>query len=353
MPEISVILPVYNSNKHLDYCITSIINQTFKDFELFIVDDGSTDDTFSRCERFAKKDARIKVVRKTNEGIEKARIFGIENSKGKYLVFCDHDDWYSKNALEKLYETAVTTHSEIVVARYKEVINSWFPFSKEGFNLVPPQVVGHKEFIQKFYSNFFGYNQFSVSTWGKIYARHLFNKKLKTLGFNPTEDVALNIQIFPKASKIAFIEDTLYFHRFGGLSSKPNVKILLKNYEMLYYLKLDYLQDFPLKNSAQLMNIELKNIIVHFIKTSLITNQLSHEEIGNYLNSFRNTEVNKLFEAYYRENFDNDHFLESFYVNYTQNNWSAIIDSMRNEVRAGKYKLNLKIIVNHILSWIN
>lgn len=353
MPILSVILPVYNSGKHLDYCIKSILGQSFYDFELLIVDDGSTDDTFSRCARFAKNDFRIKIFHKPNEGIERARIFGIEKSMGEFLVFSDHDDWYSENALETLYKTVLTTGSEIVVARYREVINTWFPFSKEGFNFVPQRIVYHEEFVKQYYSNFFGLNQFSVSTWGKIYSRNLFLENLKALGFNSTEDIALNIQIFPLATKIAFIDDIIYFHRFGGLTSKPNVQILLQNYEALYYLKQEYLEKFPLRNGKTLINIELKNIILHFIKTSLIYNQLSPDVIALNLQMFRRTEANKSFEKYYHENFDNDHFLESFYMHYTTNNWSTIIDSLNKDVRRGIIIKQAKRIASKIISWVS
>lgn len=347
-------MPIYNIGNYLKKAISSVLNQTFSSFELLLINDGSTNPgTLKICNHFVNIDSRIKLLTKVNEGIEKTRIFGIENSKGTYLIFSDHDDWYSENAFEILYNNAKATNAEIVVAKYKEVINSWLPFTKDGFNVVEPKLIAHKEFILKYYSNFFGQNQFSVSTWGKIYKRSLFTTELVTLGFNPTEDVALNIQIFSRANNISFIDDVIYFHRFGGLTSKPNVKILLNNYEVLYYLKKEYLRKYTFNSGLRLINVELKNIIVHFIKTALIYRQFDNSEIGINLEIFRNTPASKEFEKYYKENFNNHHFSEDFYNYYITNNWEAIIKMYKDEIRKGRVKRQFKLIANKLVSIIN
>lgn len=103
MPLISVIVPVYNAEKFLHYCIDSILNQIFNDFELILVDDGSTDNSGKICDEYAGKDARAKVIHKQNGGVSSARNAGIEAAKGEYICFVDSDDYLEKDYLFSLY----------------------------------------------------------------------------------------------------------------------------------------------------------------------------------------------------------------------------------------------------------
>lgn len=98
----SVIVPIYNSERYLDKCINSILNQTLNNFELLLINDGSTDKSGTICDEFAKKDKRISVYHQKNQGVSKARNVGIENSKGEYIVFIDSDDWVDKEFLQSL-----------------------------------------------------------------------------------------------------------------------------------------------------------------------------------------------------------------------------------------------------------
>lgn len=102
MPEISVIVPIYNAEKYLDECISSIVNQDYNDFELILVNDGSTDSSINICERWAQKDARIIITQKQNGGLSDARNYGIDCAKGNYITFIDSDDYVSKDFLSYL-----------------------------------------------------------------------------------------------------------------------------------------------------------------------------------------------------------------------------------------------------------
>ena len=113
--KISIIVPVYKVERYLENCIESIINQTFKDFELILVDDGSPDRCGLICDNYAKKDERIKVIHKKNEGLSAARNSGIQIAKGEYIAFVDSDDCINKNMYETLYDTAIENKSDIVV----------------------------------------------------------------------------------------------------------------------------------------------------------------------------------------------------------------------------------------------
>ena len=106
MPTISVIIPVYNAEKFLHRCIDSILSQTYTDFELLLINDGSFDNSGEICNEYASKDARIKVFHKKNGGVSSARNLGLDNAKGEWITFVDADDWLEITALKKMLETA-------------------------------------------------------------------------------------------------------------------------------------------------------------------------------------------------------------------------------------------------------
>ena len=119
---ISIIVPVYNTETYLRRCIDSILAQTFTDFELLLIDDGSTDGSGAICDEYAQKDSRVRVFHKENTGVSATRNLGIEKSKGEYLIFIDSDDyWIDNNSLEQLYVTATNNDLDIVRGEYKAV----------------------------------------------------------------------------------------------------------------------------------------------------------------------------------------------------------------------------------------
>ena len=100
---ISVIVPVYNTEKYLHRCVDSILAQTFTDFELLLIDDGSTDSSGAICDEYAQKDSRVRVFHKENGGVSSARNLGLDKAKGKWVTFVDSDDWIKESFLNKLY----------------------------------------------------------------------------------------------------------------------------------------------------------------------------------------------------------------------------------------------------------
>ena len=115
MVEISVIIPVYNTEKYLNECLDSIVNQTLSDIEIICVNDGSTDNSLAILESYAKKDNRITVISQENNGQGSARNLGLKNSSGNYICFIDSDDYVDLNMLEKLYDNVILNNSDIVV----------------------------------------------------------------------------------------------------------------------------------------------------------------------------------------------------------------------------------------------
>ena len=120
-PKISVIVPVYNTEKYLHRCIDSILAQTFTDFEVLLIDDGSTDSSGTICDEYAHKDSRVRVFHKENGGVGAARKMGIDNAFGKYSIHVDSDDWIECNMLEELYKKACDTQADMVICDFYEV----------------------------------------------------------------------------------------------------------------------------------------------------------------------------------------------------------------------------------------
>ena len=107
----SVIVPIYKVEKYLEKCITSILNQSFTDFELILVDDGSPDSCPQICDNFALKDSRIRVIHKKNGGLVSARNIGIQAAKGDYICYVDGDDWIHKDMLSEIYKDSIQKYS--------------------------------------------------------------------------------------------------------------------------------------------------------------------------------------------------------------------------------------------------
>lgn len=119
---VSVIIPIYNVEKYLPKCLDSVINQTYKNLEIILVDDGSPDNSGKICDEYAKKDKRIKVIHKNNGGVSSARNVGLSETNGNWIAFIDSDDWIEINYIEILINVAIRNNSDIVICGYNRVV---------------------------------------------------------------------------------------------------------------------------------------------------------------------------------------------------------------------------------------
>lgn len=117
-PKLSVIVPVYKAEEYLHRCVDSILSQTFTDFEVLLIDDGSPDRSGEICDEYAKKDSRIRVIHKENGGVSSARQCGIDNAQGEYTIHADPDDWVEPTMLEELYSKAKSEDADMVICDY-------------------------------------------------------------------------------------------------------------------------------------------------------------------------------------------------------------------------------------------
>ena len=139
IPKISVLVPVYNTEKYIKKCIDSIKSQTITDWELILVDDGSTDDSGKICDEYAKQDEKITVYHKKNEGISATREFAVKHANGTYIQFVDSDDWIDADMLERMYGAAQAKNLDVVGCNFieeytsKSVRNRRYYVDKEPF----------------------------------------------------------------------------------------------------------------------------------------------------------------------------------------------------------------------------
>ena len=121
---VSVIIPVFNVEKYLSSCVNSVLNQSYTNLEIILVDDGSTDNSGSLCDEFQKRDDRVKVYHKPNEGLGYTRNFGIDHASGKYIMLLDSDDYIELEMIQRMYDRAIENSADLVVEGYVKVSES-------------------------------------------------------------------------------------------------------------------------------------------------------------------------------------------------------------------------------------
>lgn len=205
MPKISVIVPVYNVEKYLNRCIDSILAQTFTDFELILVDDGSPDNCGKICDEYAEKDERIHVIHKENGGLSDARNVGIDwafaKSNSEWITFIDSDDWIHPRYLETLYDAVKSTGCEISICAYEETTGG-NPEVDE--SQLEAEIVNTEDF-------FCEHNVNAVIAVCKLYKKEDFKDIRYPVG-KLHEDEYTTYKILFKYEKIAFANQPLYYY---------------------------------------------------------------------------------------------------------------------------------------------
>lgn len=204
---ISIIVPVYKVEKYLNKCVDSIINQTYKNLEIILVDDGSPDRCPQICDEYTKKDNRIKVIHKKNGGLSDARNIGIDNSTGEYIMFIDSDDYINDKMVELLYNNIKEKKSDVAICNFEYIFENCN--SKKVPNITPT-ILNSNQFWNLYYSEQ-GYVVFCVVAWNKLYKKELF----KTIRYDVGkyhEDEFIIHKIINQCNKISCINDKLYYY---------------------------------------------------------------------------------------------------------------------------------------------
>lgn len=264
MTKVSVIVPVYNVEKYLDKCLASLVNQTFKDFEVIIVNDGTPDNSQKIIDKYTKKYSNFKGFIKKNGGLSDARNFGIKKASGEYISLVDSDDYVASDFLKKMYEKALADKLDIVVcdtiAVYEDgreqVIKSNLRFSDDdvkNYLIAPP------------------------TGCIRLYRRSLFENNLFKKGIL-YEDLELTPGLANKTDKIGFVEEGLYYYlqRSGSIMKMRTFNNkLLDIFEVLESNRKKLKRKYPL---------EVEYLYITHLLRSTTLRFLDYEDTLKYLN---------------------------------------------------------------------
>lgn len=210
--KISIIIPVYNVEKYIERCIDSVLNQTLKDIEIILVDDGSPDNSGIICDNYAKKDNRIKVIHKKNAGLGYARNSGIEIAKGEFVGFVDSDDYVETTMFEKLYNKAFQENADTCLCNIKNISGTYR--DEEVIKEILPRLIGGNDCI-------------GMSVWKGIYSKKLIdNNSIRFVSEREfiSEDIMFDLNYYRYSKCVSIINEKLYYYTVNTSSLSRKYK---------------------------------------------------------------------------------------------------------------------------------
>lgn len=228
-PKISIIIPIYNAEHSLPKMLNSILKQTFCDFEVLLINDGSTDSSGTICNNYTSEDKRFKVIHKKNAGVSAARQTGLENAQGEYIIHADADDWIEPTMLEELYNKAIKENADVVICDFYTNNGNIEKYVKQ-----QPNGLDHISILHGLFQQLHG------SCCNKLVSRICYNKySIKfTAGINHCEDLLTWIQLYQYPIKTAYLPKAFYHYVMNDNSITHN--FTHQTYEMrcMFYREL-------------------------------------------------------------------------------------------------------------------
>ena len=295
VPMFSIVVPVYNSEKYLDICINSILNQTYQDFELILVDDGSTDNSGEICDKFQiSNPTKIKVIHQSNVGLPLARIIGFHEAEGLYIYNADNDDILDLNLLEKVKAAIDKSNADVIV------------FSATQIDIDGNQKDGYiRHLFSEGNVDLYDYWYKWVTTsglnvlWLKVIKRELLNQQFEQeikdyIHTNSAEDLLYSMPVIRNASSIYYLDQSLYYYRINPESISQNFQkneYLLVSYE--FSLFVNALKSLGFTDQAILekfYNCQVQRLWHHIYRV-VSTNRLTYSEKIDILKEIRSWEL--------------------------------------------------------------
>lgn len=291
--KVSIIIPVYNCEMYIKKCLDSVLLQTYKNIEVIIIDDGSTDMSRRIINEYIKKDERIKLITQKNMGASQARNNGINFCNGEYIVFLDGDDTLNKYYVEKLYYNICNLDVDIVCCGYSE-------YSKYGVTelndyYIDKNIIDKDEFINFIFKGLGG------TLWGKIFKKELIDKYYIKL--NPSisvcEDMVFLLEYCMKCNRYGAIEENLYnYNRLNekSITSNINHKYLYNYFKVINTIKQILLDNkFSNKFIDSIITKKIIDLIVMFSMIQESEKNIYFESLGSIYNfSCKEEYINKL-----------------------------------------------------------
>ena len=297
MPKVSVIVPVYNVEKYVKKCILSILNQTYSNLEIIVVNDGSTDSSLEIIKELSIKDSRIKIYSKENGGLSSARNYGLKYSSGRYVGFIDIDDYIESNMFETLYYNLVSNSCDMAACGYQMVYENGKKININDGNKL--QVYDRNESFKK---------MFKQNNLGMIFCNKLFKKELFDNIFFPEgkyfEDINTMYKIVNKIEKCVYAPDIKYYYLQRGSSingkSFKEKKFNNKIYdlydatmEVYKFIKEKYqllLYDASISSINYLLRVNNK-LIKHNVKNKDVVNNTKNIINSNFKKIIKDKEI--------------------------------------------------------------
>ena len=205
--KVSIVIPIYKAEKYLRTCIDSVLGQTYKDLEVILVDDASPDRCGEICEEYAKKDSRVRVIHKENEGVSKARNAGLAIASGDYVQFVDSDDYLAEDMTQKLVEQMEQQKVDLVLCGFFEKNLNFERVSKAEEQ---PGVYTKEQILMNIMRNPYSFHYGVL--WNKLFKRELLGKLLFSSDMDFGEDFIFNLHYLAQTEKIAVIAEPLYYY---------------------------------------------------------------------------------------------------------------------------------------------
>ena len=280
---ISVIVPVYNTEKYINRCIDSIIKQTYNNIEIILVDDGSTDESLKICREYANKDNRIKVLHQENSGVSSARNQGINIMKGEYFICIDSDDWIEPNMIENLHNDIKKYNADISICNF--YINTESGEQNIKNELKKEELILTD--IKEMYENLFNEKMFGGYLWNKLIKTSIVKNDKEKILFNEKiaieEDVLFLIDVLKKCNKICYSSSEVLYHYFQRNSSAVRFNYKLKDLTKIEVLeeKLKIKEEYDIKslNRLEYDYIFLLNQAIFIAKDNKVDNNVYKEKL--------------------------------------------------------------------------
>lgn len=303
-PLFSVIVAAYNSEKWINDCLTSIINQTYKDFELIIVNDGSTDNTLKICHQFQRDDERIKIINKHNEGVVSARNIGIKNAIGTYIVYVDSDDVIDNLYLENLRKVIVNyPNIDMIIFKYKEIFEDYVLVNALHFSysnrMIAEGYYNKQQLKEYIYPHIFYIGNLVLSNWRSVYKRTLLLKHYCTdTSIKYYEDYCYTYEYIYNCENAYFIDKVLYYY----YRRNSNSISLADNYSYDSFWKLFAYITPRLCSESSLLNKFIQISFFERLQIILYRNLNHDKDIIDNLNN-RISDYSMYFKFKYCQNF--------------------------------------------------
>lgn len=265
--KISVVVPIYNVDKYLERCINSIINQTYKNLEIILVDDGSTDNSGKIADKYKKIDSRIKVIHKNNGGLSDARNKGIRIASGKYISFIDSDDYIAEDMISYLYKLIKNNNSEISICNFQQFSSIEEINDSKKFNMEESKIYNYTglEMLQILLKGNISYGDYA---WNKLYMLSLFDNIQYPIG-RKMEDIGTTYKLYFNSKKVTKGTEKKYFYykRNDSILGKNDIKVYQDKLE-LSIERIEWLQKRNVKLDYTDYNIDLINKIIELYRNN-------------------------------------------------------------------------------------